>query len=148
MHYHFEVPRDTFLAQVEEGKFLEHAHVHGNVYGSSFAAVEAVKRSGKVCVLDIDVQGAENVKRSPLGAVFLFISPPSMEELERRLRGRGTESEDKIAVRLANAQKELAKPEEDPSFFDAVLVNRDLEECYAQMKAFISDKVVALSPSE
>ena len=144
MHYHFDVPRDRFLAEVEAGKFLEHAHVHGNIYGSSFAAVEAVKRSGKVCLLDIDVQGAENVKRSDLGAVFLFIAPPSMEELERRLRGRGTESEEKIGVRLANAQKELSKPKDDPTFFDAVLVNSDLETCYMQMKEFISDKVVSL----
>lgn len=132
------------MAEVEAGKFLEHAHVHGNIYGSSFAAVEAVKRSGKVCLLDIDVQGAENVKRSDLGAVFLFIAPPSMEELERRLRGRGTESEEKIAVRLANAQKELSKPKDDPTFFDAVLVNADLETCYKQMKEFICDKVVSL----
>ena len=78
------------------GKFLEHAHVHGNIYGTTFAAVERVTGARKVCILDVDVQGSEAVKRSPLGAAFVFISPPSMEELERRLRGRGTETEDKV----------------------------------------------------
>jgi len=80
------------------GLFLEHAHVHGNLYGTSLAAIAAVRDAGKVCILDLDVQGAESVKRARLGAVFLFIAPPSMDELERRLRGRGTETEEKARL--------------------------------------------------
>ena len=78
------------------GLFLEHAQVHGNLYGTTLAAIAAVRDGGKVCVLDLDVQGAESVKRASLGAKFLFVAPPSMDELERRLRGRGTETEEKV----------------------------------------------------
>jgi guanylate kinase len=81
------------------GKFLEHAHVHGNIYGTTFEAVACVTGANKVCILDVDVQGAEAVKRAALGANFVFIAPPSMDELERRLRGRGTETEDKACAR-------------------------------------------------
>lgn len=73
----------------------------------SIAAVETVQQQGKVCVLDIDVQGVQKVKESSLEPIYLFISPPSEAELEKRLRGRGTESEDQIKTRLANAKKEL-----------------------------------------
>jgi guanylate kinase len=69
--------------------------VHGNIYGTSFDAVQRVTGADKVCILDVDVQGAEAVKRTQLGAAFVFIAPPSMDELERRLRGRGTETEEK-----------------------------------------------------
>jgi len=97
VHYHF-AERENVLAEVAAGRFLEHALVHGNVYGTSLAAVQRVSATGKACVLDVDVQGAASVKRSPLGAVFVFIAPPSMDELERRLRGRGTETEEKARV--------------------------------------------------
>ena len=70
--------------------------MHGNIYGTSLAAVDTVKAAGKVCVLDIDVQGATSVKAAKVDAAFVFISPPSMAELERRLRGRGTETEEKV----------------------------------------------------
>ena len=73
--------------------------MHGNIYGTSFAAVEAVTGASKVCILDVDVQGAEAVKAAQLGAAFVFISPPDMAELERRLRGRGTETEEKARRR-------------------------------------------------
>ena len=73
----------------------------------SVAAVETVQSSGKICVLDIDVQGVRKVKESKLEPYYIFISPPSKEELEKRLRGRGTETEDAIKTRLANAAAEL-----------------------------------------
>ena len=82
--------------------------MHGNIYGTSFEAVHRVTSADKVCILDVDVQGAEAVKRTQLGAAFVFISPPSMEELERRLRGRGTETEEKArAARKAARRREL-----------------------------------------
>jgi len=90
------------------GKFLEHAHVHGNIYGTSFEAVQRVTGADKVCILDVDVQGAEAVKRTQLGAAFVFISPPSMEELERRLRGRGTETEEKARAPATQRAQGLA----------------------------------------
>lgn len=74
---------------------------------SSIAAVEKVQSEGKICVLDIDVQGVQKVKKSSLEPYYCFIAPPSKEDLEKRLRGRGTETEEQIQTRLANAQKEL-----------------------------------------
>jgi guanylate kinase len=126
-------PADARAARAAAGKFLEHAHVHGNIYGTSFAAVAVVTGASKVCILDVDVQGAEAVKAAALGAAFVFVSPPSMAELERRLRGRGTETEEKIGVRLANAAAEMAKCEV-PGFFDAVVVNDELESAFGRLK--------------
>jgi len=112
--------------------------VHGNIYGTSLAAVAAVGDSGKLAVLDIDVQGAEKVKASPIAgsAFYVFVAPPSIEDLESRLRGRGTETEEKIAVRLANAGAEMAKSQE-AGFFNAVIVNDELEAAYAELKRVI-----------
>tara|TARA_B110000003_G_scaffold123741_1_gene126150 strand:- start:981 stop:1562 length:582 start_codon:yes stop_codon:yes gene_type:complete len=137
VHYNF-VEKAAMEADIAEGKFLEHAHVHENIYGTSLAAVEAVATKGQVCVLDIDVQGAEIVKKSTLDALFVFIAPPSMEELEKRLRGRGTEKEESIQKRLANAAGEMAKTEVD-GFFHAVIVNDDLEKAYGELKTVVID---------
>jgi guanylate kinase len=135
VHYHFAEKKEM-ETQIANGEFLEHARVHENVYGTSVQSVKLVSQQHKICILDIDVQGAEIVKRSDLNAVFLFVAPPSLQELERRLRGRGTEKEDSIAVRLANASKEMAKIEVD-GFFDAVVVNDDLDKAYAEIKKTI-----------
>ena len=137
VHYNF-VEKSAMEADIADGKFLEHAHVHENIYGTSLAAVEAVATKGQVCVLDIDVQGAEIVKKSTLDALFVFIAPPSMEELEKRLRGRGTEKEESIQKRLANAAGEMAKTEVD-GFFHAVIVNDDLEKAYGELKTVVID---------
>jgi len=125
--YHF-VALETMKAEVEAAKFIEHAEVHGNMYGTSKAAVEAVQQKGQICILDIDVQGVKQVKASGAfdDAKFLFIAPPSVEDLEQRLRGRGTENEDKIQVRLKNAKGELDFCEENRDYFNHVLVNADL----------------------
>ena len=135
VHYNF-VEKAAMEADIADGKFLEHAHVHENIYGTSLAAVEAVATKGQVCVLDIDVQGAEIVKKSTLDALFVFIAPPSMEELEKRLRGRGTEKEESIQKRLANAAGEMAKTEVD-GFFHSVIVNDDLEKAYGELKTVV-----------
>jgi guanylate kinase len=106
VHYHF-VTVGQMEADIEAGKFLEYANVHGNFYGTSIAAVESVKKTGKICILDIDVQGARQCRQAQLPGTYVFVSPPSFEELEQRLRGRGTEAEDKIRKRLANARGEM-----------------------------------------
>lgn len=90
--------------------------------------MELVRQRGQICIMDIDVQGAKNIKAS--GAIpdakFLFIAPPDMQQLEMRLRGRGTETEEKVQKRLKNAVGEIGFMEENRSFFDDVLVNTDL----------------------
>ncbi len=108
IHYHF-VSREKFEKGIADGKFLEHATVHGNLYGTSIRAVQNVAASGKCCILDIDVQGARQVRKqnNQIRAIFVFLKPPSLEELEKRLRGRGTESEDQIQTRLATTKGEM-----------------------------------------
>mmetsp|Transcript_17620 Transcript_17620/g.37240 ORF Transcript_17620/g.37240 Transcript_17620/m.37240 type:complete len:615 (+) Transcript_17620:126-1970(+) len=131
VHYNF-TNVDDIKKEIAAGKFVEYAEVHGNYYGTSVDAVESVQNKNLICLLDIDIQGAQNVKKSTLDAFYLFIAPPSMEELEKRLRGRGTEKEDAIKRRLANAQGELDYGMEEGNF-DAVLVNNDLDKTLEEM---------------
>ena len=107
VHYHF-CDRAEMEKMIARGEFIEYARVHSNIYGTSIEAVRAVSDAGKTCLLDIDVQGAESVKKTDLNARFLFVAPPSFAELESRLRGRGTETEEKIQLRLQNANSEMA----------------------------------------
>jgi guanylate kinase len=128
VHYHF-VTVETMQADIKAGKFLEHANVHGNFYGTSIAAVERVKKTGQICILDIDVQGCRQCRKVQLPGAYVFVSPPSFEELEKRLRGRGTEDEEKITKRLANAKGEIDARNE-PGLFDhqvRMLSSRKLE---------------------
>eukprot|EP00986_Skeletonema_menzelii_P002911 scaffold844_cov142-Skeletonema_menzelii.AAC.2 len=133
VHYNFTTV-DAIKKEIEAGKFVEYAEVHGNYYGTSVAAVQTVQDQGKICLLDIDIQGAQNVKKSDLDALYIFISPPSMEELEKRLRGRGTEKEEDIIKRLGNAQKEMDYGAGEGNF-DCVLVNNDLNKTLDEMVA-------------
>jgi guanylate kinase len=104
--YHFS-EREAMQAMIDNGEFLEHAEVHGHLYGTSKAAVEAVSQAGRVCILDIDVKGARQVKAAGVPARFIFISPPSLAVLERRLKERGTESAEAVATRMRNAAEEM-----------------------------------------
>jgi guanylate kinase len=144
-HYHF-----TTVEQMRKGiaseKFIEHAEVHGKYYGTSFAAVESVQSSGKICVLDIDVQGVKNVKKSPLNAYYVFVSPPNMETLETRLRKRGTESEEQIRIRLGNAQAELAYGKESGNV-DLFLVNDTLENALDKLSTALQGWYPHLKPT-
>ncbi|XP_078149987.1 guanylate kinase 1-like [Carex rostrata] len=134
VHYHFTT-REVMETDIREGKFLESALVHGNLYGTSVEAVEAVTDIGKRCILDIDVQGARAVRARTIEAIFIFIRPPSFEELEKRLRDRGTETEEQVQKRLRNAKKEIEEGKE--GLFDHVLVNDDLESCYTNLKKLL-----------
>lgn len=125
VHYNFTTV-DTIRNEIAEGKFIEYAEVHGNYYGTSVAAVESVQSEGRVCILDIDVQGVQNVKKSALVPYYIFIAPPSMEELEKRLRGRGTEKEEDIQKRLENAATEIDYGQRAGNF-DRVFINADLQ---------------------
>ena len=118
--YHF-LSEEEFSRRVDAGEFLEWAEVHGHRYGTLKDDVDAMLASGKSVVLEIDVQGALNVRRILPTAVLIFVEPPSLGELERRLRKRGTESEAQIDLRLANARREL----ELSARYDVRLVNDD-----------------------
>lgn len=133
VHYHFV---DAAVFAAIRGKqpsgFLEWAEVHGNMYGTSVDEVDKHRRAGCDVILDIDVQGAAQVRRR-VKPVTIFIAPPSLVELDRRLRGRGTESEATIAVRLNNARKELACV----SAYDYLIVNDRIEEAVESLRGII-----------
>lgn len=110
-HYHF-LAKEEFLRRVEAGDFLEHAHVHGNYYGTLRTTVAEALASGRDLLLDVDIQGAAQIRanadaRLRAAMVDVFLMPPSMAELERRLRKRGTESPEQLALRLKNAAIEM-----------------------------------------
>ena len=122
VHYHF-VDRPEFERLIRSGRLLEWAEFAGNLYGTPRAPVEARLRAGEPVLLKIDLQGARQVRRSMPEAQLVFLAPPSWEELERRLTGRGTDSPETIRRRLAHAREELAAESE----FDVTVVNDNVE---------------------
>ncbi len=131
--YHF-VDGSEFDRLVDADELLEHATYSGNRYGTPRAQVEGFVEQGQVVLLDIDVQGALQVRASMPDALLVFLVPPSMAELERRLRARGTEDEAEIARRLDHAREELQAADR----FDAQIVNRDLDECVTSVGELIA----------
>jgi guanylate kinase len=120
--YHF-VDEETFEELEQSDEFLESATVHGEKYGTSKAAVESAIESGSDVLLEIDVQGGKQVQERCQEAVLVFIAPPSLEELERRLKNRGTESESEIQQRLQVAQDEL----DSIDLYDYVVINDEVD---------------------
>lgn len=131
IHYHFSTRRDV-QAGIDNGDFIEYNEVHGNLYGTSFDAVNSVGRSGRIAILDIDIQGCKRVKTSTLDPYYIFIAPPSMELLEKRLRDRGTETEEAIQIRTANARAEVEYGQA-PGNFDFIVVNDDLDAAFKRL---------------
>ena len=132
--YWFVSP-ERFAALVNQGAFAEWAEVHGKRYGTLRSTVEEALAAGRIAVFDIDVQGGAQVKALwPAQAMAIFVLPPSMEELERRLRARSTDSGDVITGRLAAARSEI---ERGLAEYDYVVVNDDLEVALAQLQALV-----------
>ena len=121
--YHF-VDNATFDAMSAAGEFLESAQVHGNRYGTSRRVVRELLAGGDDLILEIDWQGARQVRREFPGCIGIFILPPSVEELERRMRTRGQDSDAVIGLRLANAREELGHSRE----FEYAIINKDFDE--------------------
>ncbi len=131
--YYF-VTREEFEAAIEQGQFIEWAEVHSNLYGTSHQTIEDQLIKGIDVVLDIDTQGAEIIRRQKENkGVDVFIAPPSLAELESRLRGRGTDSEESIATRLNNALSEIGQAEQ----YQYLIVNDDFERAVEMLKAVI-----------
>ncbi len=130
--YYF-VERAAFEALRDQGKLLEWAQVHGQLYGTGLAELERAGREGVDLLLDIDVQGADLVRRKLPDAVTVFILPPSYEELERRLRGRGLDSSTSIRQRLDAAREEMGLY----GVYDYAIVNDDLDACVESLKCVI-----------
>lgn len=130
--YHF-VDAGRFEAMLERGEFLESAEVHGHRYGTSQNSIEQTRASGRDLVLEIDWQGAEQVRRLHPDAIGIFILPPSMAELERRLRARAQDSEPVIQRRLHNAAEEMTHAVE----FKYAIINKDFDEALQDLKAIV-----------
>jgi guanylate kinase len=116
---YFYKSHEEFKQMINDDQFLEYAHVHNNYYGTPKEFVENKINDGKIVVLEIDVQGAVNVKRNTDNAVFIFLAPPSLSELKNRIVGRGTETENDINLRMKNARKEL----EYIKYYDYLVIN-------------------------
>lgn len=129
---------EEFKQLIDENKFIEWAQFSGNYYGTTIKAVKDVAEQGRICLLDIDMQGVKSVKKTDLNARYLFISPPSIEELKSRLTGRGTETEDSLQKRIAAASDEMEYAQ--TGAHDKIIVNDDLDKAYAEFKKFIVDE--------
>ena len=132
VQYHF-VDRASFEAMVARGDFIEYADVFGNYYGTSRIAVEPILATGRDVLLEIDWQGAAQVRRAMSESVSIFILPPSRAELERRLRARATDSEATIEKRLAASREEIAHAHE----FNCIVVNDHFEDAVAALQAIV-----------
>ncbi|MFM9971204.1 MAG: guanylate kinase [Burkholderiales bacterium] len=130
--YHF-VDQAQFKAMIGRGAFLEHALVHGNYYGTSREWIAATRAEDTDIILEIDWQGAQQVRRIFPDAVTVFILPPAIDELERRLRGRGKDDEAAIRQRMENAKEEIAHVGE----FEYVIINKDFDKARAELGAII-----------
>ena len=133
VHYYF-ITKEQFQAMIDRGEFLEYDAHMANFYGTPRAQAEEKMERGSV-LLDIEPNGAKQVKQSAPEAVLVFIMPPSMEELERRLRGRGDTPEDQINLRMERAVWEM----EQRSWYDHVVVNDDAERCADEILKIIAE---------
>jgi guanylate kinase len=131
--YYFR-SRAEFEAMVDEGEMLEHAEVFGNLYGSPRGPVEAAMKAGRDTVFDIDWQGGQQIRQAMRDdVVSIFVLPPSIAELERRLRSRGQDSDEVIAGRMAKSRDEISHWAE----YDFVLINQDLDATFSDLKTIV-----------
>lgn len=133
VHYHF-VDETRFIDMIESGDFLEHAHVFGRRYGTGRAKTEELLAAGADVILDIDWQGGRQVRALAPETQGIFILPPSLPELERRLRGRGQDSDEVIAGRMRQAQDEISHYDE----YGHIVVNEDFDRALAELAAIFS----------
>lgn len=131
--YHF-VDTLTFQRMIDENQFVEWAEVYGNFYGSSRTIIDEAHTTRGIAVFDIDVQGGTTIKRKFPDARLIYVLPPSMEELERRLRSRGTDSDDMMRRRLLTARSELERGVES---YDYLVTNDRLEDAFQELKSIV-----------
>ncbi len=130
--YHF-ASKEVFRAKIEDGEFLEWAEVHGNFYGTSKIVTEQVRAAGEDILMDVDVQGAAQVRKAQPDAITLFVMPPSFAVLEERLRGRRQDSDEVIVGRLEEARHEIHHYKD----YDYVLINDSVERTSELLKAIV-----------
>lgn len=133
---YFFIDQKEFERKIQNGDFVEWAEVHGELYGTEKKQIEECLENQSVCILDIDVQGALNIKKEYPEALMLFIVPPSIAELKKRLKKRGTENDEQINRRLNNAKNEL----EYRKYFNYIFTNQDVEKTTLQIEKIIQEK--------
>jgi guanylate kinase len=131
--YHF-VDAQTFQEKIQRGDFVEWAEVHGHFYGSPKSVIDEVFARRSMAVFDIDVQGGQAIKKKYADALLAFILPPSLDELERRLRGRKTDSDDTIRKRMLAARSEIERGE---ASYDFLIVNDDVERAFDELRSIV-----------
>nr|XP_014432366.1 guanylate kinase isoform X1 [Pelodiscus sinensis] len=144
--YHF-VTRDQMQQEIDAGQFIEHAEFSGNMYGTSKAAVQAVQARNQICILDIDLQGVKNIKKTDLNPIYISVQVPSIEVLEKRLRDRQTESEESLLKRLNAARIDMELSNE-PGLFDLIIINNDLEKAYSELKEILAEEIQKIQESK
>ncbi len=132
VHYNF-ITRKRFREMIERGEFVEWAEVYGEFYGTSHKSIRENLKEHKDVILDIDPVGARNIKNSYRNCSLIFIVPPSMEELEKRIRKRGTEEEDELKKRLQNAIDEI----KESSWYDFIVINENVKDAVMSLKSII-----------
>jgi len=143
--YHF-VDKQTMEKAIKNGEFIEFTQFSGNYYGTSKASIKRVQDSNRICILDVEIDGVKNLKKTDINARYVFVKPPHLEVLETRLKNRGTESEESIRRRLERAKDELEFGEVKGNF-DTVIVNDEIEEAYLALKSFLMDDMKQLDKS-
>lgn len=133
VNYHF-LSIEEFQEKISQGDFLEHAQVFDNFYGTSQSSVETQLNSGKDVILEIDWQGAQQVRELMPNAISIFILPPSLKELKRRLTGRGTDSDEIIERRMADAVSEISHYNE----FDYIVINNNFDIALKELQSIFS----------
>ncbi len=131
--YHF-LDASTFRQKIDRGEFVEWAEVHGHFYGSAQSVVDEARQTRGTAVFDIDVQGGMAIKRKHPDAVLVFILPPSVEELERRLRDRKTDSEDVISRRMLSARAEM---EQGTRSYDYLVINDSIDQAFLDLRSIV-----------
>ena len=127
------VTRDTFKKMIDRGEFAEWATVHGNLYGTSIKRIKELNSRGYDIILDIDIHGAIQLRKSYEGAVYIFVLPPSLEALEERLVNRGTDSDEIIENRLDNAKAEISQY----TNYDYIIVNESIDKAYKELESIV-----------
>ena len=132
IHYNF-VERDEFSKMIENDEFVEWAEVYGNYYGTTKKEVDRIRKTGKIPLFDVDIQGSRSLKKQLKEGVFIFIIPPSLDVLKKRLIGRETENKEQLNLRLKNAYTEIAEYVN----FDYVIINCDLESAFKRLMSIV-----------
>lgn len=140
IHYRF-IDKQLFEEGIANNEYIEYAATHGNYYGTHQQSLDRLRKDGKICVLEIDVKGAKQIKdkHDNLGANFVFVTcEEPLNTLEKRLKGRGTENDQQIQTRLDTARSELEFVDENPHFFDHILYNEDLDGAVSELKSLLN----------